>query len=74
MQLKGISSLHKMCWVHISVQETVRGPLWGLFPESQLGWETDGGRDSQGSESDTKLKLWTRLQIRQHKEMDGNIP
>lgn len=74
MQLKGIPSLLKMCWVHISVQEIVRVSLWGLLPESHLGWEMNGGCDSQGSEPDTKLKLWIKLQIRQHKEMDGSIP
>lgn len=30
-------------------------PLWCLFPESHLQWETDGRRDSQGSEPVSKL-------------------
>lgn len=55
------SSLLKMCWVHISVQEIVRVSLWGLLPESHPGWEMNGGCDSQGSEPDTKLKLWIKL-------------
>lgn len=56
VQLKGNSSLLKVCWAHISAQEICRSPLCGQFPESHLWWETDGGCDSQGHDPASKLE------------------
>lgn len=55
MQLKGISSLLKMCWVYISVQETVKSPSVRPVPRESTrvrnGWRTWFPR------------LWVRYQI-----------